>query len=390
MRLKTFPTLKISKLSKALIAVAAIFIIVSFVSPVISISTNPCSSYHGTKYYQQLDLLEANGQFPTNIQVGQTATVSIVLENLNNAVRNNLLTSVSVTLKSLNNHFSVNTPTYNIGSLSTGTAVATWQITGTSEGPDQLIISASAVNTHEPGLTFSDTYSSNPTLTVTGTAILPSPTPTPSLTQNPSATPTPLPSNPTVTLTPTPTTSLPSPKPLSSNDPTTIPSPTLEPSTNAPTTSNTPTTTPNTTDELNASPSPTLKSPQTGQENALNSGIIYVHPPLAIAGFIFIFIFAFVVLKTGISSRKTSKLIGLTAWVLSALGLLTGMILAQIVTGSYWSWDPKETLMLCLFSVFSISQVAFFENKQKMTKILLLVSCIMVILTGTSSFTFPT
>jgi hypothetical protein len=150
------------------ILAAAIVLLISLVAaPASSISSNQCSSFHGSLYNQQLDILEGNSQniIPTNIQMGQTMSVTVVISNINNAPRNNVFTSVAVTLSSQNGHFTVDTPTFNVGTLQTGAATATWQITGVSEGSDILLISASATNTHE-NLRFQDSYSPSPSIIV--------------------------------------------------------------------------------------------------------------------------------------------------------------------------------------------------------------------------------
>lgn len=406
MKLKPHSIRKISKTSKILIAVATIFIIASFVAPAISVSTSPCSLFHGTKYYQQLDLQEGSGQIPTTLQVGQVATVSVALQNVNNAPRNNLLSSVSVTLRSQNNHFSVGSPTFNIGNLATGSATATWQITGTSAGQDQIIISASAVNNHEPGLTFADSFLSNPSITVSASATTPSPNPTtpptstppstatPTSTSNPTQNPTAPPGTsptPNVTGSPTPSatepTMSPAATPYSSNDPTASPSPGATPDpTNPSSQPSTPEVTTNPTTPEN--PTPTQNPAENRINQALNSNMLYIHPPLAIVGYLLIFIFSATFLKMGINSNNRTKVLGLITWTLIALGLLTGMIWAQIVSGSYWSWDPKETFTLALFVAFSAGQVAYFENKQGATKVLLIMSCILVFLTASTSLLF--
>ena len=61
-------------------------------------------------------------------------------------------------------------------------------------------------------------------------------------------------------------------------------------------------------------------------------------------------------------------LCGYSAWLLTFLGLLTGMIWAQIAWGNYWSWDPKETMTLLLFLAVSAQLVAYHEQKAKLTK----------------------
>ena len=91
--------------------------------------------------------------------------------------------------------------------------------------------------------------------------------------------------------------------------------------------------------------------------------MLYVHPPLAIAGYVFIFLFAALQLLNNKNERFT-RYIGLTSWVLTFLGLVSGMVWAQIGWGSYWSWDPKEDATLLLFIGVSLSVLAFFENRK--------------------------
>jgi ABC-type transport system involved in cytochrome c biogenesis permease subunit len=114
--------------------------------------------------------------------------------------------------------------------------------------------------------------------------------------------------------------------------------------------------------------------------------MLYIHPPLAIAGYVFIFIFTALTIKTGTASNKNTKTAALAAWALTALGLFTGMIWAQLAWGSYWSWDIKETLTLALFLTLSAGQVAYFERKPQAAKLLLVATCILVVVTASSSF----
>jgi Cytochrome C assembly protein. len=113
--------------------------------------------------------------------------------------------------------------------------------------------------------------------------------------------------------------------------------------------------------------------------------MLYIHPPLAIAGYVFIFIFTVLAFKSDFKAKST-KLLGATAWILTLAGLLTGMLWAQIAWGSYWSWDPKETFTLALFLAVTAGQVTYFEGKQKATRLLLVVSCILVVATAATSF----
>ena len=68
------------------------------------------------------------------------------------------------------------------------------------------------------------------------------------------------------------------------------------------------------------------------------------------------------------------------------LGLLTGMLWAQLAWGSYWSWDPKETMTLALFLTISVGQVVYFEKKFTTAKWIAVLACVLTILTALSSF----
>ena len=281
---------KMHKASFLMIAAAVIIVAFIFLSPVFSQSTSPCGSCHGG-YSQYLDVLEGNAanQLPTALTVGQTATVSVVVENRVNTASFTSLSSVSLTLSSQNGRFSVSVPTYNVGTLQKGTTTATWQITGVSAGSDSLVISASARNSHQ-NLQFSDTYSPSLAITVSAPTSTPTPaptaspaptptqppTPTPTPTSGPTPTPvptsqptptptispTPIPTStpspttaPTTTPTPTPT-PLPTPTPVPTVTPTPTPNPTLTP-TPEPTSTPNPTTNPSPTSTLTSDPTPT-------------------------------------------------------------------------------------------------------------------------------------
>jgi ABC-type transport system involved in cytochrome c biogenesis permease subunit len=118
----------------------------------------------------------------------------------------------------------------------------------------------------------------------------------------------------------------------------------------------------------------------------LSSIMLYIHPPLAIVGYIFIFLFAILIIKNRKLKTKASIISGSTAWLFTFLGLLTGMVWAQAAWGSYWSWDPKETMTLILFLTLSSAQVTYFEKHQKATRWLSAICCVLVILTGLSTF----
>ena len=103
------------------------------------------------------------------------------MENIANIPKNTVLSSVSMTLRSQNGHFSVKTATYTLpglGLLQWGTtATATQQITGVSNGTDVLLISAKAYNPH-PGVNFSDTFSPAPSIVVSQSPVPELPTST--------------------------------------------------------------------------------------------------------------------------------------------------------------------------------------------------------------------
>jgi ABC-type transport system involved in cytochrome c biogenesis permease subunit len=117
----------------------------------------------------------------------------------------------------------------------------------------------------------------------------------------------------------------------------------------------------------------------------LNSYMLYIHPPLSIIGYVFIFLFAIFLFRYGTIEKKVIRNLGVAAWVFTFLGLVTGMIWAQIAWGNYWSWDPKETLTLALFAFVSSAEVAYFEKSPKLSKPLILVACVLTIITATSS-----
>ncbi len=114
--------------------------------------------------------------------------------------------------------------------------------------------------------------------------------------------------------------------------------------------------------------------------------MLFVHPPLAIAAYVLIFSFTSVLFLRKTTSNRTTNLTGLFAWVLTFLGLVSGMIWAQLAWDGYWSWDPKEVLTLALFLAMTGTMLAHFEKHPTVTRWLSLGACILVVLTGSSSF----
>lgn len=96
--------------------------------------------------------------------------------------------------------------------------------------------------------------------------------------------------------------------------------------------------------------------------------MLYVHPPLAILGHVFI-VMNFVATMRYISSdkfRKQAELTGLCAWAFVLSGMVSGMVWAQIAWGSYWSWDPKETSTLALYLATTCYLFLFYKRKKKL------------------------
>ena len=117
----------------------------------------------------------------------------------------------------------------------------------------------------------------------------------------------------------------------------------------------------------------------------LNSWMLFVHPPLAIAGYILIFLFTIFLFSRRQVKKGRTNMIGVAAWVLTFLGLVSGMIWAELAWGTYWSWDPKETLTLILFLSVSASFGAYREHHSRLSKWVSVFSCSIVILNALSS-----
>ena len=114
--------------------------------------------------------------------------------------------------------------------------------------------------------------------------------------------------------------------------------------------------------------------------------MMFIHPPLAIAGYVFIFLFAISLSLARNKERRIIPFLGLAAWLLTFSGLVTGMIWAQIAWGSYWSWDPKETSTLLLFIAVSASLAVYNEKKLKAATWLSIIACLLSVITASISF----
>ena len=118
----------------------------------------------------------------------------------------------------------------------------------------------------------------------------------------------------------------------------------------------------------------------------IDSAMILVHPLLAIAGYAFIFVFAFSLSFARNKDTRLIRFLGLAGWLFTFFGLVTGMVWAQIAWSSYWSWDPKETSTLVLLLTVSASFAVYNEKKLKAAKWLSIVACFMSVLTASISF----
>ena len=58
--------------------------------------------------------------------------------------------------------------------------------------------------------------------------------------------------------------------------------------------------------------------------------MILVHPPLAIAGHLFAFLFTLSLFVIKRAENKTVRFFGFAAWLFTLLGLVSGMIWAQV------------------------------------------------------------
>jgi hypothetical protein len=186
-----------------LLLTVCLTIVTIIVAPLTSaLDTNNCVCHTGTSETFGFLVDNPSNVIPSTLGVGESANVTVVLENnVTGATKNDVLTGVTANLISVNGYFSVSTPTLSLPEINgTGNVMATWTITGVTEGEDSIKMTATAKNNHQ-NISFNDTYTPYPTIMIT--AAVPSPTPTPTATPTPTTTPTPTPT-PTPTATPTP------------------------------------------------------------------------------------------------------------------------------------------------------------------------------------------
>jgi ABC-type transport system involved in cytochrome c biogenesis permease subunit len=115
-----------------------------------------------------------------------------------------------------------------------------------------------------------------------------------------------------------------------------------------------------------------------------DSWLLYVHPPLAVIGYILTFTLLFAIARYWKDDTYKSIVgkVGWAAWTFTFLGLVTGMIWAQIAWGRPFGFDPKETLTLLIFLSVGLNMYLFHRGIEK--SIILVngvLSCILIILT---------
>ncbi len=120
--------------------------------------------------------------------------------------------------------------------------------------------------------------------------------------------------------------------------------------------------------------------------HSLDSWLLYVHPPLAVIGYILTFTLLFAISRYRKDDGYGSIVgkVGWTAWTFNFLGLATGMLWAQMAWGRPFGFDPKETLTLLIFLSVGLNMYLFHRRTKK--SILLvngIVSCILIFLTIT-------
>ena len=152
---------------------AASLVVIAFSPFIVPQSNNPCSGCHGSNYHQYLDVLEGDAQnvLPPELNDSEISTIAVMVKNICNTAKYNVMTSISVTLSSQNGSFGAQVATYNVGSLNPGqTAKATWKIYPIARGWDKLVISASGYNSHY-ACSFTDHYSPTPDIFVNKTVL---------------------------------------------------------------------------------------------------------------------------------------------------------------------------------------------------------------------------
>ena len=107
--------------------------------------------------------------------------------------------------------------------------------------------------------------------------------------------------------------------------------------------------------------------------------MVYIHPPIAITAYLLTFTLT-ALLFSNLES-KSMLWVGYAAWIMSILGMITGMIWAENAWGSYWSWEPRESAMLAITVLISLTMITLIEKRRIFAKTLALASCIAIVVT---------
>jgi hypothetical protein len=202
----------LKKLTYVMFALTLVVVFTIVFSPLSNSSSyNPCTCSRHPSYYQYLNILVGDSQIPSNINVNETKTVVVTIQNdVPEYPRYTIISNVYVRLSSDFGHFSGGSPIF-IGDLTPGTRTVSWAINGTSDGYDYLQIILSGTNYHN-SIDFQDGIT--PLITV-GQPTGPTPSPLPI----PTPTPSPPISNPGTGTTSQPSThSTPQPTPTSTSN----------------------------------------------------------------------------------------------------------------------------------------------------------------------------
>ena len=96
-----------------------------------------------------------------------------------------------------------------------------------------------------------------------------------------------------------------------------------------------------------SSPNPASSTPEPEQDsqtppNPLNSPLLYIHPPLAITGYVFVFLFAILVFKNNYFERRITKMVGIFGLALHILRLVDGNAMGATGFGKLLVMGPQR------------------------------------------------
>jgi hypothetical protein len=121
------------------------------------LSPNPCLSCHFDGRYMHLHIDENPlNPLPTSVKIGSTYNITLNIQNICDKSQNNVMSNVTVTLRSRAGHSRVDIPTRVIPVLTPSTKALTWKLSGESSGLEVLEFIAIATNAHN-NLTLFDT-----------------------------------------------------------------------------------------------------------------------------------------------------------------------------------------------------------------------------------------